>query len=280
MTASFGQFKQSLRETSHFSGEVGREAAEAVQMVEKQQIDGLLAKAETGLRGGDFTVAAGSQTEIIAALEALLEKIRHLQKTMDANSLEEKIAEALKKQEEIREESEKKPLEPEAADKLAAKQDELAKKIDELSASAKPEVQAALEQAKHEAQEAANSLLEQKQPEALAHEDKAAVDLKAAAHEAEKSQPASESKKPETAEDAKRQELENKIDQLAAAAEKLEKAAEAERQIAKDANQAAEKEGLKSDQAANLEKKNEEATEDAKSAEKEWPTPCRKPTKR
>ena len=163
---------------------MGREAAEAVQMVEKQQIDGLLAKAETGLRGGDFTAAAGSQTEIIAALEALLQKIRHLQKTMDANSLEQKIAEALKKQEEIREESEKKPLEPEVADKLAAKQDELAKKIDDLSAAAKPEVRAALEQAKHEAQEAANSLLEQKQPEALAHEDKAALDLKAAAHEA------------------------------------------------------------------------------------------------
>ena len=96
VTASFGQFKQSLRETSHFSGEVGREAAEAVQMVEKQQIDGLLVKAETGLHGGDFTAAAGSQAEIIAALEALLQKIRHLQKTMDANSLEQKIAEALK----------------------------------------------------------------------------------------------------------------------------------------------------------------------------------------
>ena len=64
VTASFGQFKQSLRETSHFSGEVGREAAEAVQMVEKQQIDGLLAKAETGLHGGDFTAAASSQKEI------------------------------------------------------------------------------------------------------------------------------------------------------------------------------------------------------------------------
>ena len=208
-------------------------------MVEKQQIDGLLTKAETGLRGGDFTAAAGSQTEIIAALEALLQKIRHLQKTMDADSLEAEDRRGPEQEEEIRAESAKKPLEPEAADKLAAKQDALAKKIDALDASAKPEVKAALEQAKQEAQEAANNLLEQKQPEALAHEDKAALDLKAAAREAEKSRPANDAEEPQTAEDAKRQELENKIDRLAAAAEKLEKAAETERHIAKDANQAA-----------------------------------------
>ena len=100
---------------------MGREAAEAVQMVEKQQIDDSLAKAETGLRDGDFTAAAGSQKETIAALEALLQKIRRLQKTMDANSLEaRRLPRPSSKQEEIREASEKKPLEAEAADKLAA----------------------------------------------------------------------------------------------------------------------------------------------------------------
>ena len=120
VTASFKQFKQSLRETSHFSGDVGREASEVVQMVQKQDIDGLLVKAETGLRAGEFAVAASNQKEIIAALEALLQEIRHLQKTVEASSLAEKIAEALKKQEELREASEKKPLEPNVADKLAA----------------------------------------------------------------------------------------------------------------------------------------------------------------
>src|SRR5208282_2987133 len=169
VTASFGQFKQSLREMVHFSGDLGRQASEAVGMVEKQHIDGLLVKAEMGLHVGDFTAAASRQKETIAALEALLQKIRHLQKAMEAESLEEKIAEALKQQEDLREASAKKPLEPEVADKLAAQQDALAKKIDDLSASARPQVQAALEQAKHEAQEAANSLLEQKQSEALAH---------------------------------------------------------------------------------------------------------------
>jgi len=267
VAASFGQFKQSLRQTGHFGGDVGREAAEAVQMVEQQQIDRMMVKAESGLRGGDFTTAAGSQRDIIAALEALLQKIRHMQKTMDATSLEEKIAEALRKQEEIREASAKKPLQPDVADKLAARQDDLAKKIDELGASARPDVRAALEQAKQEAQEAANNLLEQKQTEAVAHQDKAVLDLKAAAREAQKAEPAGGANQAETAEDAQRQELENKIERLAAAADKLEKAAETERQIAKDANQAAEKEGLKSDQAADLGKKNEEATEDAKSAD-------------
>jgi hypothetical protein len=267
--ASFGLFRKNLRETSHFSGEVGKEAAEAMRMVEKQEVEQLLGKAEKGLRAGDFTTAAGSQKDVIDALEALLQKIRQLQKTMDADSLEQKIAEALKKEEEIREASAKKPLDPDVADKLAAEQDKLAKKIDEISASAKPEVRAALEHAKQEAQEAANNLLEQKQPEALAHEDKAALDLKAAAREAEKSHSSSETRQPQTAEDSKRQELENKIDRLSAAADKLEKAAEAEREIAKDANQAAEKQGLKSEQAADLEKKNEDATDDAKSAEKD-----------
>jgi len=267
VAASFGQFKQSLRQTVHFGGDVGREAAEAVQMVDKQQIDHMMIKAETGLRRGDFTIAVGSQRDIIAALEALLQKIRHMQKAMDATSLEEKIAEALNKQEELREASAKKPLEPDVADKLAAQQDEMAKKIDELSASAKASVRAALEQAKQEAAEAANNLLEQKQSEALAHQDKAVLDLKAAAHEAQKSRPAGDTNQPETADDAKRQELENKIERLAAAADKLEKAAETERQIANDANQAKEKEGLKSDQAADLGKKNEEATADAKSAD-------------
>ena len=267
VTASFGQFKKSLREIAHFAGDLGRQATDVAAMADKLRIDGMLVKAEMGLHLGDFTAASGRQKETIAALEALLQKIRHLQNSMESNSLEEKIAEALKQQEELHEASAKKPLEPDVADKLAAQQDALAKKIDELSASAKPQVQAVLEQAKHEAQEAANSLLEQKQPEALAHQEKAALDLKAAAHEEEKSQPANESQKAESAEDAKRQELENKIDKLAAAAEKLEKAAETERQIAKDANQAAEKQGLKSDEAAGLDKKNDEATEDAKSVE-------------
>ena len=266
VTASFGQFKQGLRETSRFSGAVGKQAAEAMQMVEQLQIDGLLAKAEKGLHDADFTAASGSQAETIAALEALLEKIRQLQQAVDANALQQKIADALKKEEEIRAESEKKPLEPETADKLAAKQDDLAKKIDDLSKAAKPEVKATLDQAKQEATEAANSLLEQKQPEALAHEDKAASDLKTAAREAEKSQ--RESSQPQTPEDAARQELQNKIDKLASAADKLEKAAETERQIANEANQAAEKEGLKSDQATSLEEKNDAATENSKSATK------------
>ncbi len=140
VTASFGQFKKNLAQASRFSGPVGREAAAAAKLIENEQIDQWLGKAESGLHGGEFTAAAASQQQVISGLEALLEKIRNLQKSMDANSLERQIAEALKKQEEIREESAKKPLESAAADKLAAEQDALAKKIDELSAAAKPEV--------------------------------------------------------------------------------------------------------------------------------------------
>ncbi len=147
--------------------------------MDKQGIDGLLRKAETGLRQGDFTAAAKSQKETIADLDALLQKIRHLQKTMDADSLEDKIAKALRQQEELREASDKKPLEADVADKLASEQDALAKKIDDLVAQARPEVRPSLEQARKEAQEAANNLLEQKQPEAVAQQDKAAADLKA-----------------------------------------------------------------------------------------------------
>ena len=144
VAASFGQFHKSLRQSSHISGEMGREAAEALQMVDKEQIDDSMSKAEQGLRNGDFATAASSQKETLAALDALLQRIRRLQKTMDAESqgekLEAKIAAALKQQEEIRAASEKKPLEAEVADKLAAEQDALAKKIDELNAQARPEV--------------------------------------------------------------------------------------------------------------------------------------------
>ena len=98
VTASFGQFKQSLAQTSHFSGEVGREAA-----------DGDADDRSTGRSTGCWPrprracTAAISRPRPAARRKSLppwrpsCEKIRHLQKTMDANSLEQKIAEALKK---------------------------------------------------------------------------------------------------------------------------------------------------------------------------------------
>ena len=158
-------------------------------------------------------------------------------------------------------------MEPEAADKLAGQQDELAKKIQELSAPDKPAVQAALEQAKREAEEAAGNLLEQKQPEALAHQDKAELALKAAAREGREisAPPSNPSLKPPRTSSVRN--WQDKVDRLAAAAEKLEQAAKAEHEISKDSHDAADKQGLKPDEAAALDKKNDEATEKAKSAE-------------
>ena len=193
----------------------------------------------------------------------------------------QKIAEALKKQEEIREASAKKPLEPEAADKLAAQQDELAKKIDELSASAKPEVRAALEQAKQEAQEAANSLLEQKQPEALAHQDKAAMDLKAAAHEAEKSQPASEPNSPRPPRTPSGRNWKTRSTNWPLPPRSWKRPPQTERQIAKDANQAAREARAEVRPGRGPREEERGGHRERQGARrKKWQTPCPKPTKK
>ena len=161
-------------------------------------------------------------------------------------------------------------MEPEAADKLAAKQDELAKKIDELAAVGQAGGPAPRwNRPSQEAQEAANNLLEQKQPEALAHQDKAALDLKAAAHEAEKTQPASDQAGPDRR--GRQTAGTGRQDRPAwpLPPRSWKRPPRPSGEIAKDANQAAEKEGLKPEQAAGLEKKNEEATENAKAARSE-----------
>ena len=118
---------------TRFSGTVGKDAAATVALADKQQIETLLAHAESGLHGGDFPAAADSQRETIAALESLLKRIRNLEKSLDPNSLAAKIAEALKKEEELRKESAKKPLDPETAEKLAEEQTKLAEKISQLA---------------------------------------------------------------------------------------------------------------------------------------------------
>ncbi|MFL2871283.1 MAG: hypothetical protein ACJZ8O_11125 [Pirellulaceae bacterium] len=107
-------FDNTLQIVADWSGELGKMATQCAKIIENEDVHSLLVKAETQLGDTEFSNAAGTQKEVIDALEQILNKIRRFEDPAWINADAKEAAEnILTAQEEIKEKIESGDLEDE-----------------------------------------------------------------------------------------------------------------------------------------------------------------------
>ncbi len=188
--ALFDRLREALGEASRETGPLGGEAAAGLKPIDERAVAAELAAAETRLQGAAFAEAASHQRAVINKLQTLLAQIQEAEgmKEPSQSELADRIRELAKRQEQLRETTERADLSRPDADKLVGQQTDIRKQIAALqeSLAGRPEVQRPLLAAQQSADDAAGNLFDQKKPKAVAKQDEVIRKLGEAADEAER----------------------------------------------------------------------------------------------
>jgi hypothetical protein len=179
-----------LGEAGRETGPLGVEAAAGLKLLQEKQVGGELATAESRLQGASFAEAAVAQRSVIGKLQALLTQIQEAEgmKEPSESEMAQRIRDLSKRQEQLREATQRADLSRPESEKLVSQQADIRKQIAALreSAANQPEVRRPLETAQQSADDAATDLFDQKKPNAVAKQDDVIRKLEEAANEAER----------------------------------------------------------------------------------------------
>jgi len=218
---------------------VGVEAGEGLRLIEAGQVDQEVANSEAHLRASRLAEAAISQQAILRGLELLLLRMEQAQGLAEKEppAADKTLADLIKEQEQLRQETAQADLTKGEADKLVNRQAEIAKKIKPLveATNVPPEMKKDLEAAHAAAKEATAQMFQQKREQALAEQEKTIAALKQADQKAEQlsaaPKPQVEASKLENARDELKKILAQQQKTSATAAEKPQQARHEEEQI-------------------------------------------------
>ena len=164
--------------------------AAGLKLIQDNGVAGDLATAENRLQGASFAEAAASQRAVISKLETLLSKIQEAEGIKEPNQSDtaQRIRELSKRQEQLRDATQRADLSQPESEKLVSQQADLRKQIANLqeSLSNQPDVQRPLHTAQQAAEDAATNLFDQKKQPAVAKQDDVIRKLEEAAKEAER----------------------------------------------------------------------------------------------
>ena len=269
-------FDNTLQIVADWSGELGKMATQCAKIIENEDVHSLLAKAETQLGDTEFSDAAGTQKEVIDALEQILSKIRRFEDPAWINADAKEAAEdILTAQEEIKEKIENGDLKDEEElnsiveeqslireklnrlkNALATNEDavELAERAEDAAAEAREAVFEGEEQEAVELQEEVIGTLAELQEEILEEIDGFKPELSSEEYNKIAEEVAEAREKLEEAEELN-------TEATKTAEESAEEAAVTEAQAEESVNEAGENENLPEDVANAIENAAEEVAE-------------------
>lgn len=194
----FGGLKQSLNDIQTWGGRVGSEASAALQALTESDVDRLFTQSLQQLSEGQLVNAAQLEAEIIAALQALLERIRRFQGELEndsADAVRRAIQDMAQRQQELRRQTLNADGDPQKLEPLTESQLELQKEIEQTARKLSQDFEP-LREAAQAARQATESLFQGETQQAAEHQQ-AVVDRLAEAAEnlqmAQGSIPATES---------------------------------------------------------------------------------------
>jgi len=168
----FKGLQQSLEEIQTWGGTVGGEAGAALQALGESDVDGLFRQSVQKLSESQFTDAAQFERQIIASLEALLERIRRFQGEMESDSREaaRRALETLaQRQEELRQQTLNAETDAQQLEPLTQNQLQLQKDIEQTTKKL-PQTLEPLEQAARAASQATETLFQGETQKAAEHQ--------------------------------------------------------------------------------------------------------------
>ncbi|MGQ9771347.1 MAG: hypothetical protein ACUVQG_12410 [Thermogutta sp.] len=183
----FRGLKEALSQIETWGGRVGTEATAALAALAETQVDDLFVQSLQRLSEGQLIEAARLEGEIIAALQALLERIRRFQGELESDSkdaVRRAIEEMAKRQEDLRRQTLSAENNPQQLEPLTESQLQLQKEIEQavqkLSQSPQP-----LHQAAQAAAQATDTLFQGDIPQAAEHQQSVVDHLREAAESLE-----------------------------------------------------------------------------------------------
>jgi len=168
----FRGLQQSLEEIQTWGGSVGSEAGAALQALVDSDVDGLFRQSLQRLSESQFTEAARFERQVIASLEALLERIRRFQGEMESDSREaaRRALETLaQRQEELRQQTLNADTDPQQLEPLTQSQLQLQKDIEQTARKLPQELEP-LQEAARAANQATETLFQGEVQKAAEHQ--------------------------------------------------------------------------------------------------------------
>ncbi|GAB6166582.1 hypothetical protein JCM19992_25820 [Thermostilla marina] len=181
----YDEMRTALDEVTGWGGRLAQTAEKARTALQEAGVDRELAAALDAMRAAEYNDAAVAQTNIIAALEELLERIHQAQGLMersDRNAAKEAVEQLAAKQEALRQRTAAPNVTTDEMDRLTEEQLALRHEIAEL-AQQLDQARATLSEAAEQAAEAAAELFEGNTEEAVAKQAETAHTLARAAEQ-------------------------------------------------------------------------------------------------
>jgi len=179
--AVYLRLHETIKDVATWGGEVGTLASNAVQMLQKSQIEAEMDGAAKNLEQTKYADAVTNQENVLKALRELLQILERVQGLMkgDQHAMEKAIQDLVDRQAEIRQATNQSDASERDLQQLTQQQSQVQKDMAELGRQPQAAAEAAkpLEEAKQAAEEATAKLFEGNPKEAVPQQDKVLENL-------------------------------------------------------------------------------------------------------